>query len=121
MFPPIYAVCAADPAVTALLGTAPTRFIPFGEVEQGTVKPYATWFVVAGAPENYLDKRPDIDRFVLQIDCWAVTATGVRNVAEAIRDAVEGQAYVISWRGEDRDPETQLYRYGFDVEWFVKR
>lgn len=35
MYAPIFAVCAADPAVTALLGTSPVRIYPFGEAPEG--------------------------------------------------------------------------------------
>ncbi|EPN30837.1 hypothetical protein A245_45243, partial [Pseudomonas syringae pv. actinidiae ICMP 19096] len=52
MAAPIFAVCAADPAVQALLGTSPTRLYPFGEAPEGVAKPYAVWQVIGGNPEN---------------------------------------------------------------------
>ena len=121
MFPPLFATCAASPAVTALLGLSPTRLYPFEDPTQGTQKPYATWFIVGGSPENYLGKVPDIDRFIVQIDCWGSTATEARDVAQAIRDAIEPVAHITNWRGESNDTETKLYRYSFDLTWWVNR
>ena len=46
----IFATCAADPAVTALLGTAPVRLFPFGMAPAGVVKPYAVWQQVGNEP-----------------------------------------------------------------------
>lgn len=122
MFPPIFAVCSADPGVVALLGPNPdTRIFSFGEAPEDTIKPYAVWQHISGDPENYLAGRPDADGFSLQVDVYAPTGTAARNIAKAIRDAIELKAYVTSWNGESRDPETKLYRYSFDVDWIVLR
>jgi hypothetical protein len=121
MNPPIFQVCAADLAVTALLGTGPTRLFPFGEAPRGVTLPYATWQTIGGLPENYLAGAPDLDSFSLQIDIYASTATEARNAAKALRDAIEPVAYVTRWGGESRDPQTRHYRYSFDVDWHVQR
>ena len=121
MFPPIFQLVSASPSVTALIGSSPVRFYPFGEAPQTVAKPYAVWQIIAGTPENYVSQRPDIDSYTTQIDCYAETATAARNVAKAIRDAVEDDAHVTSWRGEMRDEPTGLYRVGFDVSWHHPR
>lgn len=121
MFPPIFQVCTAAAPVTALLGLNPTRLYPFGEATQGVIYPYAVWQTVTGLPENYIDRTPDMDSYTLQIDVYAETGTSVRAVAEALRDAIETSAHIVSWRGESRDPETKRYRLSFDVDWFVAR
>ncbi|SFY16254.1 DUF3168 domain-containing protein [Azotobacter vinelandii] len=120
MFPPIFSVVAADPAVTALLGSPP-RLYPFGEAPQGVASPYAVWQVVGGSPENYLGQRPDIDGMTLQIDVYAAAASAARAVAAALRDAIEPHAYITRWSGENRDPDTSNYRTSFDVDWLVPR
>ena len=33
----------------------------------------------------------------------------------------EPVAYVAGWRGEGREPDTNLYRYTFDVDWLTPR
>tara|TARA_R110002124_G_scaffold85350_2_gene221428 strand:+ start:13556 stop:13927 length:372 start_codon:yes stop_codon:yes gene_type:complete len=121
MYAPIFTVCAASSAVTSLLGTSPVRLWPFGEAPEGTQTPYAVWQGIGGNPENYINQRPDIDSFDLQVDVYADTASSARNVAEALRDAIEPNAHITSWRGERRDPETKRYRFSFDLEWFVER
>lgn len=121
MFAPVFQVCSASAAVTALLGVAPTRLYPFGEAPQGAVYPYAVWQAVGGAPENFLAGRPDADSYTTQVDVYADTAASAREVAKALRDAVELVAHVVAWRGESRDPETKKYRFSFDVAWIVRR
>jgi len=120
-YPPIFEVCAADGAVTALLGSNPTRLYLFGEAPQNVVSPYAVWQSIGGNPENYLGNVPDVDRHSLQIDVYGNSANDVRSVVESLRDAIEPVAYVTGWRGEARDTETKKYRASFDVDWIVKR
>lgn len=121
MYPPIFATCAGSPAVTAVLGTGPTRLFPFGEAPEGVALPYAVWQTVGGQPENYLGQTPDIDNFLLQIDVYAQTVASARQVAQALRAAIESHAHIVAWRGESRDDETNHYRFSFDVEWWVPR
>lgn len=121
MFPPVFSRAVASSGVTALLGTAPTRLYLFGEAPQGVAKPYAVWQQVSGSPYNQLAGVPQGDRYTAQIDVYATTASSARAVAQALRNAYEPAAYVVSWRGESRDPSTQNYRYSFDVEFHVQR
>lgn len=121
MYPPIFATCAASAAVTALLGTAPTRLYPFGEAPQDVAYPYAVWQTVSGSPENYLGDRPDLDSYTVQVDVYADTGSSARAASAALRDAIEPAAHVIAWRGESVEPETKRYRISFDVDWLVQR
>ncbi|MCK2124402.1 DUF3168 domain-containing protein [Pseudomonas sp. PNPG3] len=121
MKPPIYEVCAADPAVVALLGPDIIRLYSFGEAPEKVAKPYAVWQLVNGSPENYLAGRPDVDGVTLQVDVYAATGDSARKVRDAVRDAIELDAYVTRWGVEGRDPETKNYRASFDVDWMVHR
>jgi len=121
MYPPIFATCKADAGVTALLGSSPCRLYLFGEAPQNVAKPYAVWQSVGGQPANYLCQRPDSDRFSLQVDVYADTASAAREVAIAISYAIETSAHVTAWRGESREQETKDYRSSFDVDWFISR
>lgn len=122
MTPPIFQICSQAADVTALLGAgANLRLYSFGEAPQDVVKPYAVWQLVNGEPENYLAGRPDADSVTLQVDVYGVTGTSVRQVRDAIRDAIELSAYVTRWGGESRDPTTKNYRTSFDVDWIVLR
>jgi hypothetical protein len=122
MTPPIFQICSQAAGVTALLGVgANLRLYSFGEAPQDVTKPYAVWQLVSGEPENYLAGRPDADGFTLQVDVYGTTSTSVRQVRDAIRDAIELDAYVTRWGGEARDPATKNYRTSFDVDWWVQR
>lgn len=121
MFAPIFEKVAADLASTALLGAAPTRLFPAGEAPEGVAYPYATWAQVGGSPENYITNRPDIDLHSIQVDIWAKELSDARDVARALRDAIEAHAYITRWGGELRDPETGSYRISFDADWYVHR
>jgi len=119
MAAPIFKVCAATPAVTKLIGTAPTRLYPHGEAPQGVVKPYVVWQVIGGSPFNYLNGAPDTDRYNLQIDVYADTASAADAVFMAVRNAIALQAYVTGFNLDAIDPVTKNYRKGFDVAWLV--
>ncbi len=122
MYPPIFAKVAADPGVTALLGTSPVRFYPFGQALHGVAKPYAVWqLAVGGVPYNTLSCRPGGARFRIQIDVYATSATSARQVADAIEYSIELDAHVVSYNGESIDPDTKNYRSSFDVSWIEPR
>lgn len=116
----IFKTVSASAQVKTLLGASPVRFFPFGQ-SATTAGTYATYQIVAGNPENYNDCRPDMDRYLVQIDVYANQAADAQNAAIAIRDAVELRAHVASWRGNSKDEATQRYRCSFDVSWFESR
>jgi hypothetical protein len=121
MFPPLFARLNASSAVKALLGTSPLRVWPFGEVMAGAIKPYAVWQIITGSPENFLAGVPDTDGFTTQLDVYGDTPATVRAAAVALRDALEPVAYIVSWREPPREPDTNLYRISFDVDWLTPR
>jgi hypothetical protein len=121
VIPNIFPLVATDSDCVSYLGTAPTRFWPFAAAPQNPTKPYATWQLIYGVPENYIDCPPDIDNVGIQIDCWGDTISSVRDVANAIRRAVEGEAHVVALNGETREPDTMLYRVSFTVDFWTER
>lgn len=121
MYPPVFETVSADSDVQSNLGTSPCRFYLYGEAPPQVEKPYAVWQFITGLPQNYINQVPDIDSMSLQIDIYASTAAEARDVAQALRDAIEPSAHITSWRGESRDEETRNYRYSFDVDWIVSR
>lgn len=121
MIPPIFTICAAVPAVTNLIGLSPVRLYPFGLAPQGVLKPYVTWQTISGSPENYLGNLPDADSWTVQVDVWADTAAKVLDVARALRDALEPNAYITGWGNQSQERDTMLYRYPFTVDFIVTR
>ncbi|MBD1602248.1 DUF3168 domain-containing protein [Pseudomonas typographi] len=120
MVAPIFKVCAASPAVTALLGESPTRLYPFGEAPEKVTKPYAVWQVISGSPLNFVNGIPDTDRYGLQVDIYGDTGASVEAVATAIRTAIAKRAYVTAFNVEGKDPDTHSYRKSFDVGWLAR-
>ena len=125
MYPPIFVIASADAAVKALLGTGtandPLRLYLFGEAPQKVVLPYAVWQTVGGAPENYLNMRPDADNFSVQVDVYGKTPSSIRAVVKALNDALENKAYITRWGSESFDEKTTHYRSNFDVEFITQR
>jgi hypothetical protein len=125
MYPPIFPLVAASSAVKALIGSNPVRFYQFGMAPQNVAKPYVVWQRVFGAPENYLGDRPGIDQLTVQIDAYATEAASgaeaVRNIAVAVRDAIEGGCHITSWLGESIDPDTKNHRFSFQADFWVPR
>lgn len=121
MQPPIFAVCAADSGVQAVLGLSPAHLYPFAEAPHNAETPYAVWQIVTGSPDNYITGPPDIDRYTVQVDVYAKTGSEAASVAEALRDAIEPHAHIVRWGGHDTDPDTRHRHISFDVSWFVPR
>lgn len=121
MFPPVFATCFADATCKELLGSAPMRLYPFGRAPEDESRPYAVWQTISGTPGNYIGNTPDMDSLTTQIDVYATNEADAREVAKAIRNAIEPVAHITSWRGEMWDNSTELRRYSFDVEWIVLR
>lgn len=119
MTAPIFQVCAASLAVTALLGTGPTRLYPHGEAPEGVERPYAVWQVVSGSPINFLNCVPSTDRYGLQVDVYAETVSTADEVVSALRRVIAQHAYITGFGVDARDKDTLSYRKGFDVAWLV--
>lgn len=121
MYPPIFPTAAADAAVTALLGSSPVRFWPFGLAPQNETRPYAVHQRVYGTPENTLGCPPSQDLQGIQIDAYAKTASDAEAVADALRTAFESIGYIVALNGEDWEPATGLYRSSFTLEVWTDR
>jgi hypothetical protein len=115
MLPPIYTWLKVT-AVQAIIGNPP-RAYRHGDAPQDTTKPYVTWALVSGVPDNELSKAPKSDRYTVQVDCWHTTDAGVEQLATAVRNAIEPYAHMTSMPVNNRDAETKLYRMAlqFDV------
>lgn len=121
MYPPFFTTVKDDPDVQADLGTNPTRIYPFGEAPARVAKPYAVWQTVTGTPQNYMNQIPDVDNYLIQVDVYGDSISTVREAAESLRDAIEPSAHIVAWRGETKEPDTNLFRYSFDVSFWVDR
>lgn len=121
MYPSLFSIVSSDVTVRSVFGTNPVRVFPFGGAPEESNMVYAVWQTYGGTPENYIGTTPDIDAFLVQVDVYADNATSARNGAEALRDALQGYAHIVSWRGESKDRDTQRYRYSFDINFLTAR
>lgn len=125
MLPPVFPLLRAAQAVTALIGTSPTRAFRHGSAPQNVAAPYVTWAVISGVPQNALDEVPRVDQLSVQVDCWSDnTGTGsaaVEQLATAVRDALEPHAHMVSGPADSRDPETMRYRITMTFDFWRSR
>ena len=129
MTPPAYQIASANAAVTALLGTPPRLYLA-GHAKQNTIRPYATWQIIYGNPDNSLSCVPSEDNYGVKFDSYAGRVGGTpsdgaslaREVAAALRDAYEATYnQVVAWNGEFWEQATGLYRVSFTVEFWTER
>lgn len=119
---PLYEVLKVVPAVTSVLGVHPNlRVYAFGQAPTTVSRPYVTWQLVAGLPNNNLSSLPENDENAIQIDIYATTPQSAEAVKIALRDAIEPVTHITSWDGEGRETPTSDYRITFSVDWFVNR
>lgn len=124
MFPPLFQTLFADSPTKAIFGSSPLRAYAFGDAPAkgatGYLVPYAIFQTLTGSPENYLGQVPDVDGWLAQVDVYAASLTDARDGARAIRNALQTEAY-IDFGPENRDTETQLYRYTMTVSFITVR
>lgn len=118
MLPPVYRTLKDSPEVASIVAS---RIFRHGNAAQETARPYITWFLAAGAPENQLSGLPGHDRCTVQVDCWHTTDSGVQTLAEAARDAIEPFAHMTGIVVNERDFETRLYRIALQFDWWLER
>lgn len=118
MMPPVFQALKASTAVKDIVGTNPPRIYRHGEAPTQTDKPYITWFLVSGVPENNLSNTPPVDRQTVQVDYWHPTAAGIDLLSDAGRDALELVATMTNVILDQRDLESRLYRIAQQFDFF---
>lgn len=121
MLPPVFQILKASAAVKAIVGTNPPRIYRHGRAPQDATRPYVTWQVVSGVPENHLSDTPPVDRMSVQVDCWHPSDAGIEDLASAVRDAGEAAGHCTGVIVDERDAETKLYRLSLQFDFFTDR
>lgn len=122
MYPPLFKLCVASQAVNNLLNDGPVlRIYAAGRADPTSTLPYVTWKTINGEPDNYMDGAPDIDYFDVRVNVYAADINQSREIARAIRQAVELDAYITRLGEEFIDPDTKASVYSFDIEFIVSR
>lgn len=121
---PFFEIVSVSAAVQAIFGSNPVRIFPFEYAQtkgDKLTKPYATFQLTGGNPDNNLSDRPDSDSIDLQIDVYATTVEDTREAANAIEYAIELDCHIMRIMNEQIDGPTKLYRTTFSTQWFVSR
>ena len=124
MTAPIFKLLNASDEVKAYLKSGSIlRAYEFGLAPDSPVKPYLVWQDISALPQNHLDCPANTDHITIQIDIYTLAAEQLRAIREVARKALEidNSCVVTDLRGNMRDPDTKLYRTGFDSNWFVDR
>ena len=124
MTAPIFKLLKASDEVKAFLQTGnKLRAYEFGLAPDAPQKPYLVWQDISGIPQNHLDCPANTDHLTIQIDIYTTDPMQLSLIKEAVRKALEvdNSCTVTSLRGNEREPETKLYRTGFGSNWFVDR
>lgn len=121
MMPPVFPILNGNSAVKALLGSQPLRVYPWGQAPQNVARPYVTYGVYNGQPENQLDPTPQIDNIGTQIDIWGDSAKSCHDCFVAIRDALEPLAHMTTYQAQEKDSETQLFRARMEFDFWIQR
>lgn len=114
---------ASDEVKTYLKSGNILRAYEFGLAPDSPVKPYLVWQDISALPQNHLDCPANTDHIAIQVDIYTLAPEQLRTIREATRKALEidNSCVVTGLRGNMRDPDTKLYRTGFDSNWFVDR
>lgn len=114
---------ASDEVKSYLESRGILRAYEFGLAPDQPKPPYLVWQDISGIPQNNLDCPAKIDHVTIQVDIYTTKADDLRNIREAVRRAfeVDNSCTVAGLRGNERDPDSKMYRTGFDSNWFVDR
>lgn len=122
MTPDLFEIVAASTTCRQLLGTPPKmRFYEFGEVPQGCDKPYATWQMPSSAAVNYVNQNPDMDEQRIQVDVWALKQSTAKQVASALRTAIQDYAQETNAAQRPREATTRLFGFMLEFQFFTPR
>lgn len=127
----IYTLLTADAGVSALVSTKvyPVR------APQTTTAPYITWHVINSEPFGTKKSATDngqskVDRFSLQINCFATDYTQTTNIGEAVRDAIDRVADQtisgvaingVDYNGEHDDYDDEVNLHFKILEYSIRR
>ncbi|MBB1060427.1 DUF3168 domain-containing protein [Marilutibacter spongiae] len=118
MFPPVYQTLRANATVLALVGESIGMNMP-----AETPPPYVTWFIVTGQPHDTLSEAPQSDFTSVQIDCYSgpTAERTVRDLAEAVRAALDSAGVHNRVVVNLREPDTKFYRVGIEADFITQR
>ena len=118
MLPNVYQTLRLNSTVVS---TVDKRIYRHGSAPQNVAKPYITWFMVSGVPENNISTAPCSDRDSVQIDCWSESDTEVETLAYSVRAALDSQLIANRMVVNNRENDTKLYRIAIEADFIRPR
>src|SRR5690625_5584298 len=113
MLPLVYKLLRGNAEIKALVDT---RIYRHDIAPLGTERPYITWFLVSGRPEQQLSGTPCADFDLVQIDVWSEDDAEVERLARLVRDTCEAEGLAVRIAVNGYEPETKLFRLGLEVD-----
>lgn len=117
MFPPVFQTLQTS----EIIGIVGDRIGAHGEVAQTEARPYVTYQTVTGQAHDNLSDAPGSDFTTVQIDCYAKTQTTAKDLARAVRAALDAGLIVNRVILTAREPETRLFRVGLEADFITRR
>lgn len=118
MLPNVYQILRSN---ATIVSTVATRIYRHGSAPQDVVKPYITWVLSSGNPENNVSGAPCSDKDTVQIDCWSESDTQVETLAYAVRQALDNNLIVNRIVMNMRESDTKLYRIALEADIIASR
>ena len=118
MLPNVYQTLRLN---STIVSTVDKRIYRHGSAPQNVAKPYITWFLVSGTPENNISASPCSDRDSVQIDCWSESDEQVETLAYAVRSALDSQLIANRMVVNNRENDTKLYRIALEADFIRSR
>ena len=117
----LYSILTADSTVSGLIST---RVYPI-KLPQSPTFPAVTYQRVSTPRVRSTTGPSGLAHPSIQIDCWAETYTGVKSLAEAAREAVDGYSgtvggvaiagIIVASENDFFEPEVEIYRVTMDI------
>ncbi|WP_313387578.1 tail completion protein gp17 [Achromobacter aegrifaciens] len=118
MFAPVEEVLST-PAVLAIVGTSGIWGSGIAPADQ--LAPYVVWQTVADDPYVQLSGAPEDDRDEVQIDVYTTIEAQSRELARAVRDALDDAGVVNALIFEAREQSTKLFRISLRADFIHSR
>ena len=100
----VYRILSAASPVTAIVSG---RIFP--DRASNATPPYVIYSRVSGVAEPILEGGTALDRYRVQVDCYALTKTAAKTLGLACRTAIEAEFYSIGANPSQFDESTKLY------------
>lgn len=118
MLPLVYTLLRSSPVIVDAVDEAIYRH---GIASEDAPRPYITWLLVAGRPEDQLSGSPCVDFDLVQIDVWSEDDNQVEQIAYAVRDVLDNAGHANRIIMNTFDKDTKLFRISIEADFIHNR